>query len=98
MTDDARLKALFAEDEPPARDPAFSAAVMEAVARRRFVLDVAWLSGATLIGGAVLWALWPVLDPWLAHVGPQLGPAAAAVTLAVVTFLAADGRVTTAAR
>lgn len=95
---DAHLKALFAEDEPPARDPAFSAAVMEAVARRRFVLDVAHLSGATAIGGLVLWGVWPLLGPLLAQAGPQMGPAAAAVTLAVVTLLALDGRVTARAR
>ncbi|MBX3482295.1 hypothetical protein [Phenylobacterium sp.] len=91
---DAHLKALFAQDEPPARDPAFSAAVMEAVARRRFLLDVAWLSGATLIGGLILWALWPVLHPLLAQVGGQLGPVAAAVTLAAVAVVLADGRAT----
>jgi hypothetical protein len=95
---DAHLKALFAEDEPPARDPAFSAAVMADIARRRFVLDVAWLSGVTALGGVVLWALWPVLDPLLAQAGPQLGPVAAAVTLAIVAVMAVDGRVTAAAR
>ena len=42
---DAHLKALFAEDQPPARDPAFSAAVMAAGVRRRFLWDVARLSG-----------------------------------------------------
>jgi len=39
MGDDDRLKALFAYDEPPARDPAFSAAVMEKIMRRRFLAD-----------------------------------------------------------
>ncbi|MBL8552971.1 MAG: hypothetical protein JNL41_01745 [Phenylobacterium sp.] len=95
---DAHLKALFAQDEPPARDPAFSAAVMEAVARRRFVLDVAWLSGAALIGGLLLWALWPVLHPLLAQTGDQFGPVAACVTLALVAVMLVDGRVTATAR
>ena len=40
MDADDRLKTLFAQDEPPARDPAFSAAVMAEIARRRFLDDV----------------------------------------------------------
>ena len=95
---DVRLKDLFAEDEPPARDPAFSTAVMEKIARRRFVVDVARLSGATALGGLVLWALWPALTPVLADLGPALMPVAASATLAVLVLLALEGRVTVAAR
>ena len=96
--DDVRLKDLFAQDEPPARDPAFSTAVMEKVARRRFVVDVARLSGATALGGLVLWALWPALTPVLTDLGPALMPVAASVTLAVMVLLALEGRVTVASR
>ena len=100
MTDDAdlRLKALFAGDEPPARDPIFAAAVMARVERRRFILDVAYLTGATALGGLVLWALWPALSPLLVDAGPTLAPAAAALTLAAVTLFLLEGRVTAAGR
>ena len=55
MTDaDDRLKALFAQDEPPARDAAFSAAVMAEVVRRRFIVDMALLATATTAGAFVL--------------------------------------------
>src|SRR5258708_3820201 len=60
-----RLKALFAADEPPARAPGFSMAVMERLMRRRFQEDVAILCGVSVAGGAVLWPLWPVLQPTL---------------------------------
>ena len=52
MTDaDDQLEGAVREDEPPVRDPAFSAAVMAEVARRRFLMDVAMLSGVTPMGG-----------------------------------------------
>lgn len=89
---DARLRALFAQDEPPARDPAFSTAVMEKVARRRFAVDIARLAGATALGGLVLWAVWPALAPILAGLGPDLMPVAACLTLAAGAVLLAEGR------
>jgi hypothetical protein len=95
---DAHLKSLFAEDEPPARDPAFSAAVMEKVARRRLLLDVAQLTGVTALGGLVLWAVRPALQPLMVDAGAGLAPVAAAVTLAVTVMLLLDGRVTVAVR
>ena len=58
---DDRLKALFALDEPPARDPAFSTAVMEQVMRRRFQEDVALLCGVSVVGGGG--ALAALADP-----------------------------------
>jgi hypothetical protein len=91
---DVRLKDLFAEDAPLARDPAFSAAVMEKIVRRRFVVDVARLSGVTALGGLVLWAVWPALAPIMADLGPGLMPVAACVTLAVTAILVIEGRVT----
>jgi hypothetical protein len=89
---DDRLKALFAQDEPPARDPAFSTAVMEAVVRRRFIEDLALLSGVTLVGGAVLWALWPSLSPVVTSLSQGLAPVAACLTLAAIVVTLAGGR------
>lgn len=93
MTDaDARLKALFAEDEPPHRDPAFSAAVMAEMARRRFIADVGLLAIATAAGGFVLWAFWPVVSPLLATTSEGLVPVMACLTLAATAVAVVDGR------
>ena len=89
---DDRLKALFAEDEPPARDAAFSMAVMERLMRRRFVEDVAILSGVSLVGGAVLWPLWPVLQPTLVQVSQGFAPALGVATLALSAVMILGGR------
>lgn len=89
---DARLKALFAQDEPSARDAVFTTAVMEAVVRRQFIVDVALLSVATLVGGAVLWALWPSLTPVVTSLSQGLAPVAACLTLAAIVVTLAGGR------
>lgn len=82
MTPDDRLKSLFAQDEPPARDPAFSTAVTERLVRRRWLQDLGLLAGLTLVGGVALWATWPVLHPALTAVSDRLAPAAWALALA----------------
>jgi hypothetical protein len=79
---DERLKALFALDEPPARDPAFATAVGERLARRRCLLDLALLGALSALGGLALWALWPVLHPALVAVSDRLAPAAWALAVA----------------
>ena len=61
---DDLLKALFAEDEPPLRDPAFSTAVMERLARRRWLQDLAFLGALSGLGGVALWATWPRRPSW----------------------------------
>lgn len=97
MTDaDDQLKALFAMDEPPARDPAFTTAVMGEIARRRFLMDVAMLSGVTLLGSLVFWAAWPALAPLLTTLGRGLSPVMACLTLAATAVILLDGRVTSA--
>jgi len=68
MTPDDRLKALFAQDEPPQRDPIFSAAVSERLVRRRWLQDLALLAGISVLGAIALWAMWPVLHPALTAV------------------------------
>jgi hypothetical protein len=99
MTDaDDRLKALFAADEPPARDPQFSAAVMAEVARRQFVWDVGVLSVAAGAVAGVLWASWPTVAPALAGLGQSLLPVGACLTLAASAILLFDGRFSPVAR
>lgn len=89
---DDRLRALFAADEPPARDPAFSAAVVEALARRHFLADLALLAGASLVGGLSLWALWPVIQPALVQTSQSLAPAVTVLALAAGLVVMLGGR------
>ena len=89
---DDRLKALFAADEPPPRDPAFSAAVMETLVRRRFQEDVLVLSGATAVGGVSLWALWPTLQPVLVTLSQGFAPALGAIGLGACAWIVLGGR------
>src|SRR5688500_18729859 len=89
---DARLKALFAADEPPARDATFSTAVMEEIVRRQFIEDVAKLVGVTTIGGMVLWLLWPSLTPVVTALSQGLAPVAAGLTLAAIVIALAGVR------
>lgn len=91
--DDARLAAFFAASDPPARDPAFSAQVMEAVARARFHQDMVRLALFSIVGGAVFWAVWPSLAPVLAQIGGGLAPAGAALVATAAVLLLADGRI-----
>jgi hypothetical protein len=92
MSDDDRLRALFAQDEPPQRDPAFSTAVMAEVMRRRFLADVAVLSGVSALGGAALWALWPSLQPALVSISQGLAPAIVIAAVAVTAGVILTGR------
>lgn len=89
---DEKLAALFALDEPPPRDAAFSAEVMEAVIRREFQKDVLLLSGASLVGAAALWAAWPVLHPAIVAVSQGLAPAAAGLALGAGAVWILTGR------
>lgn len=92
MTADERLKALFAQDLPPARDLMFEAAVMERLARRRFVAEVALLSGAALIGAMVLWLLWPTLGPVVTQLSRAFAPVGATLALVAVVLAAVGVR------
>ena len=80
---DDRLKALFAEDEPPHRDPVFQAAVMQRLAKRRCLQDLAFLGGVSALGALAMWALWPILQPVLTGISSPLAPGAAALAAAL---------------
>jgi hypothetical protein len=90
---DDRLKTLFALDEPAARDPVFSTEVMARVMRRRFQEDLAFLSGATVAGGAALWAIWPVLQPALVTLSQGFAPALGVLALGACVLVVVGGRV-----
>ena len=89
MNPDQRLKAAFAFDEPPARDYAFTARVMQRVALRRLWLKLLLLVPPTLAAMAVLWAVAPQLEPLAASAFQGLQPVFAAVSVSL--FLAAAG-------
>ena len=89
---DDRLKALFAMDEPPTRDTAFSTAVMEKVMRRRFLEDVALLCGLSVAGGGAFWLLWPALQPVVVSLSQGLAPALSAIALAAGALMILGGR------
>jgi hypothetical protein len=89
---DDRLRALFALDEPPARDAVFSTAIMEKIVRRRFQEDVALLCGVSVVGGGVLWGVWPTLQPALIATSQDLAPALGAVALAFCAAMILGGR------
>lgn len=87
MNADERLKAAFAFDEPPARDYAFTARVMQDVARRRLLISLLLLVPPALAAAAVLWAVTPQLAPLAEAAFNSLQPAFA--VLAVGAFLLA---------
>lgn len=89
---DGRLKALFAADAPPARDPAFSTALMERMARRRCLQDLGFLAVLSVLGAVGLWGLWPVIDPALTAISTQLAPAAFALAIALSAVAVLGGR------
>jgi hypothetical protein len=92
---DLALKALLAVDEPPARDPAFSLAVMERIERRRFWTEVLFAAPIALAVLVALWALSPLLTlAAVAWIGPFAQGALMPVLAVVLTLvgLALTGR------
>jgi len=93
---DDRLKALFALDQPPARDPAFSTAVMERVMRQQLRDEVALLCGVSVVFAGVLWLVWPTLQTALVTLSQGLAPALGALALAFCAMSILGGRPTAA--
>jgi hypothetical protein len=70
MTDaEQTLDAFFADDGLPARDQAFTLAVMDRVAKRRLRAELVNLAALAGLAALVLWALTPALTPCSA--GPR---------------------------
>ncbi|MFN3522421.1 MAG: hypothetical protein ACK4YQ_09245 [Phenylobacterium sp.] len=89
---DERMRRLFAEDEPPARDPAFVARVAEAAARRRLRGELAMLALASLAAAGGLYVFSPVLTPAVEALARQLAPVAAGLVLAAAASALVTGR------
>ena len=78
MMDDDRLAALWALDEPPARDPAFVPAVLDRLERRGFRTKVVRLVPLFVATIVVCWVIAPSIDALLQSDGAALVIAAAA--------------------
>lgn len=89
LTPDDRLKAAFAADRPPARDYAFTAAVMQRVALRRLWRSLLLLAPTTFAVASVSWAVMPRFAPLVESAVHGLEPALAVAT--VSAFLALAG-------
>jgi len=85
MDAERKLAELWAEDAPPARDPAFNMRVLAQLERRRLQSDVADAGILLVVGGVLAWLLAPTLENML-NGGDSAGFGATALllTLSVV--------------
>jgi hypothetical protein len=89
------LADLWAQDEPPERDPAFVLEAMAHIERRRLWQSIAALAGAAAMISLVLWALAPVIAELARALpldGSMLGPLIAAGVMAVFLWSWASDR------
>ncbi len=92
MTDleNTALAALWARDEPPARDPIFEQASLARVNRRRWLLEAAEIAALAVPALAILWAAWPTLigaAPQIERLLAAWGPLALCIgAVALVTW------------
>lgn len=89
MTPEAKLEALLAAAEPPARDYAFEAEVARRVALRRAWLTVFAMIPWAIIGAVLLWGLSRSIGPAVAAAGEALTPVALTLTVAATGVAAA---------
>ena len=84
------LDALWARDEPPARDPVFEAAAMLRVNRRRWLVEAGEVAALAVPVLAILWASWPILvgaAPQIVPLVEAWGPLAVCIgAVALVTW------------
>lgn len=72
---DIHLAGLFAADLPPARDHAFQAEVLAALARRRLYADLGRLSAGCALAGGLLAVVAPAVSPVLMALAQAFAPA-----------------------
>ncbi len=90
---DERLAALFAAEQPPARDPAFQAGVLAAMARQRFVADMLLMATVAILATVALWLIWPAVAPTLITLGQAFAPGLAALIAAGSILAVTTGRI-----
>src|SRR5690606_23291551 len=89
MTPEQKLELVLADGAEAGRDVAFSAAVMERVARRRAWLTAAAAAPWALIAAVVLWALYPVVRLPAEQVVAGLSGAGMILALTATALIAA---------
>ncbi|MBN9320487.1 MAG: hypothetical protein BGN86_10365 [Caulobacterales bacterium 68-7] len=92
--DDATLKALLADNDLPERDPAFRLAVMQGVARRRFIGELLDLAPFVAGAAALLWLLAPQIEVYLRRVDFGLLGSLTVALVIVASLLAPTGLLT----
>ena len=97
--DDATLKALLGDEGLPERDPVFTLAVMQGVARRRFIGDMLDLAPYVIGAAALLWLLAPRFEVYLRGldlglIWPLMVALVVTVSLLAPTGLIASRRMT----
>ncbi|MDB5457893.1 MAG: hypothetical protein JWP92_3478 [Caulobacter sp.] len=88
---DVRLMRLLGEDGLAERDSGFTLAVMNRIARRRMVVDLASLGAVSLAVGGVAWAAAPSLALLAGQFGQSLAPAGAVTIVALSIAALAAG-------
>lgn len=83
---DERLKALFNQDLPPARDVVFQEAVRQALLRKVLWQDISILAAACGAGAVFLWMLLPVFEPMLIGLGRLVTPGVVMLVMGVLVF------------
>lgn len=91
MTAEQRLAAFLAEAPVPARDPAFSVAVMRRVARREFTRRLTTSAVFAAVAALALWACAPALSAVLEPMARLLLPTAVLLTLTAAFVLFSVG-------
>ena len=91
MDADERLRRLLNEAAPPARDFAFQAAVMQRVARRRFLFSLLALLPWAIVSAVLLWIVGARLGD-VSGAAPSLAGGAAAVLVLVWPARTCPGR------
>jgi len=89
--DDATLKTLLAEDGLAERDPTFTYAVMQGVARRRLASDLFDLAPIALAVAGALWLLAPWIQGWVRDFDTDLVTPLAVGVIVALSLLAPMG-------
>lgn len=88
MTDDDKLIEALTALDPPRRDVRFRAAVMERIARRRFLIEIGAGCAGLALALLLLWLSGPELAGVLnAAVRPLAEPGSVLIGLALAAFL-----------
>ena len=83
---DQKLRALFDDDLPPARDVIFQESVLPALDRRILWQEISILAAACGSGMILLWMLLPSLEPVLVSLGRVATPGLTILALCALVW------------